>query len=179
MKTGDQRQFAHQAEQNMVDVFIIVLALVSLVAVVRRRRPVRPITVFLLALITGPWIWANLRDSGWQEEWGGDIPEGLDPVTKAMFYRGWPLAPFMFCIIYFNRFRPGGLEGLVLVFDWLVLIAALTLARFVCERCFRERDRRAQSAYALDRRQDAVLNVQEYAFNERGRGQDYPQMTQS
>jgi hypothetical protein len=136
-------------ELNMVDLFTIVFAVVILVVVARRIRPVRPITVFFLALLTGAWIWANLRDSGWQEEWGGDIPERSDPVTKAMFYRGWPLAPFMVCLIYFNRFRPSGLEGLVLVFDWLVLIAALCLARFVCERCFHWRDRRTQSANAL------------------------------
>jgi hypothetical protein len=121
----------------MVDVFIIVLALVSIVAVARRFRRVRPITVFFLALLTGAWIWANLRDTGWKEVLGGENPQGLDPVTKAMFYRGWPLAPVMVCIIYFNRFQPSGLEGLVLVVDWLVLIAALCLARFVCERCFR------------------------------------------
>jgi hypothetical protein len=38
---------------------------------------------------------------------------------------------------------------LVLVFDWLVLIAALFLARFVCERCFHWRDRHTRSANAL------------------------------
>jgi hypothetical protein len=120
----------------MVDVVTIPVAVVALVAVATWNRPVRPITAFFLALLTGAWIWANLRNSGWGEEWGNDIPEGLDPVTQAMFYRGWPLAPFMFCIIYFNRFHSGGLEGLALVFDWLVLTAALSLARFVCERCF-------------------------------------------
>jgi len=133
----------------MVDVFTIVFALVILIAVARPLRPVRPITVFFLALLTGAWIWANLHDFGWEEEWGNDFPEGLDPVTKAMFYRGWPLAPFMLCLVYFNRFHAGGGVGLVLVFDWLVLIAALSLARFVCERCFHWRDRRTQSANAL------------------------------
>ncbi len=133
----------------MAYVFTIAIAVVSLVAVARRLRPDRPITAFCLALLTGAWIWANLRNSGWQEVWGGDIPEELDPVTKAMFYRGWPLAPFMVCIIYFNRFRPGGLEGLVLVFDWLVLIAALSLARFVCERCCHRRDGHTRPADTL------------------------------
>ncbi len=145
----------------MVDVFFIVLALVSLVAVVRRFRPVRPITVFFLAVLTGAWIWANLRDSGWQEVLGGEIPDRVDPVTKAMFYRGWPLAPFMVCIIYFNRFQPSGLEGLVLVVDWLVLIAGLCLARFVCERWFQWRDGRTQSANALHPDQES--------FREEGR----------
>ncbi len=133
----------------MVDVFTIVFALVIFVAVERWPRPVRPITVFFLALLTGAWLWANLYDSGWKEVWGGQIPERLDPFTKAMFYRGWPLAPFMVCIIYFNIFQPNGLEGLVLVVDWLILIAALFLARFASERCFHWRERRTQSANAL------------------------------
>lgn len=44
-----------------------------------------------------------------------------------------PLSPCMFCLIYFNRFQPDSLVGLVLIFNWLVLIAALSLARFVRE----------------------------------------------
>src|SRR3954447_5266538 len=106
----------------MVDAFTIAFAIVILGAVARRAFPVRPITLFMLALLAGAWIWANLRNSGWQEEWGNDFPEGLDPITKAMFYRGWPLAPFMVCLVYFNRFHAGGLERFVLIFDWLVLI---------------------------------------------------------
>jgi len=133
----------------MAYVFTIAFAIVILAAVARRVFPARPLTVVFLSLLTGAWIWANLRDSGWQEEWGNDFPEGLDPVTKAMFYRGWPLAPFMVCIIYFNRFRPGGLEGLVLVFDWLVLIAALSLARFACEQCCHRRDGHTRPADIL------------------------------
>jgi hypothetical protein len=84
----------------MVEVFTIAFVIVILAAVARRVFPARPITVFFLSLLTGAWIWANLRDSGWQEEWGSDFPEGLDSVTKTMFYRGWPLAPFMVCVIY-------------------------------------------------------------------------------
>ena len=71
--------------------------------------------------------------------WNERAPEGSDPVTKAMFYRGWPLAPFMFCIIYFNRYRPNGGEALVLVFDWLVLIVALYATKAACERLLRWR----------------------------------------
>ena len=127
----------------MLYIFTIALSVVILAAVARWIRPVRPVTAFFLALLTGVWVWANLRTTGWQEVWGNDIPEGLDPVTKAMFYRGWPLAPFMLCVIHRNRFSPGG--SLALVFDWLVLFAALCLARFVCERCFHWRDRRTRA----------------------------------
>jgi hypothetical protein len=95
----------------------------------RWKRPVRPIAAFVLALLTGAWVWVNLRPSRLQEAFNEDTPEGLDPVTKAMFWRGWPLAPVMLCQIRGNRFRPSGLEGLALVFDWLVLFLILSLAR--------------------------------------------------
>ncbi len=123
----------------MVDVFTIAFAVFILFAVAKWNRPVRPITAFFLALLTGAWIWANLRTSGWQEVLNEGTPEGLDPVTKAMFWRGWPLAPVMLCLIHGNRLRPIGLEGLALVFDWLVLLLVLSLARFVWDRCSHRR----------------------------------------
>ena len=57
----------------MVEVLTIAIAVVILAAVARWIRPVRPITAFFLASLTGAWIWANLRDSGWQEVWGTSI----------------------------------------------------------------------------------------------------------
>jgi hypothetical protein len=131
----------------MVDAFIIAIAVATLVAVERRPRPVRPATAVLLALLTGAWLWANLRTSGWQEEMDLPVAGGLDPITKAMFWRGWPLAPCMICIIHGMKFHPSGEEGLVLVFDWVVLVvalflvkAALWLAKAVYERWFPRRD---------------------------------------
>src|SRR4051812_899296 len=106
----------------MVDVLTIEFAVIIFATVARWNRPVRPITAFFLALLAGAWIWANLRDSGWQGVWNEVAPDELDPVTKAMFYRGWPVAPFMVCIIHGNRFRTSGLTGSVLVIDWVVLL---------------------------------------------------------
>jgi hypothetical protein len=133
-------------EVAMVDIFTIVFALITLAAVALWIRPVRPITALFLALLTGAWIWADLRDSGWQDVWNEGTPEGVNPFTRAMFWRGWPTAPFMLCLIHGNRFRPGGLEGLALVFDWLILVAALSLARLVSERCSHRRDGRKRAA---------------------------------
>jgi hypothetical protein len=124
----------------MVDAFTIAVAIVILVAVARWLGPVRPITLCVLALLTAAWVFANLRNSGWQEVLNEGTPQGLDPVTKAMFWRGWPLAPVMVCLIYGNRLRPSGLEGWTLVVDWFVLFLALSLARFLCERCYRRRN---------------------------------------
>ena len=92
-----------------IDLCIGLVAVSTLVRATRRPHPVHPTTAILLTLLTGVLLWANLRNSGWQEVWNERAPEGLDPVTKAMFYRGWPLATFMICIICFNRFRLGGL----------------------------------------------------------------------
>ena len=122
-----------------IDLCIGLVAVLTLVRAARRPHPVHPTTAILLTLLTGVLLWANLRNSGWQEVWNERAPEGLDPVTTAMFYRGWPLAPFMVCIIYFNRFRPGGVEGLALVFDWLLLFAALYATKAACERLLRWR----------------------------------------
>ncbi len=124
----------------MIEFVVVAFAVVILVAVVRWTRPIRPITALFLTLFTGAWIWANLRTSGWQEVFNQDPPEGLDPVTRAMYWRGWPLAPAMLCLIHGNRIRPGGGEVLALAFDWVVLFAALSLAGFVCKRCSRRRD---------------------------------------
>lgn len=130
----------------MIYVFTIGFAVVILVAVARWNRPVRPLTAVFLALLTGAWIWANLRNTGWQEELGGDIPEGLDPVTEAMFYHGWPLAPFMLCVFHHMRLRAGPITRLALVFDLLLFSLILSLARFVWERCSRRRDGRTRAA---------------------------------
>ena len=84
------------------NILLITFAIVTLAAVARSKHPVRPTTAAFLALLTGGWMWANLRDSGWQDVLNEDTPAKLDPVTKAMFWRGWPLAPVMICETYFN-----------------------------------------------------------------------------
>ncbi len=132
----------------MVEALIIAIAVATLVAVARWPRPVRPATALLLALLTVGWLWANLRTTGRQDEVGDLKPAtGLDPITEAMFWRGWPLCPFMFCPVHGMGFHPTGLEPYMLVFDWLVLVVALylvklalLLAKVVCERWFRRRD---------------------------------------
>ena len=115
------------------NILLITFAIVTLAAVARSKHPVRPTTAAFLALLTGGWIWANLRDSGWQDVLNEDTPAKLDPVTKAMFWRGWPLAPVMICETYFNRLQPSGIEGVALIFNWLVLLVILSLAKFVCK----------------------------------------------
>ncbi|QEH37961.1 hypothetical protein OJF2_65570 [Aquisphaera giovannonii] len=101
----------------MVDFLTITLALVTLIVVVRRIRAFRPMPGIVLTLLAAAWTWANLRDAGWEDMVGGGTPEKLDPVTKAAFWRDWPLEPFMLCLIYFSRYQPRCLEGLASVSD--------------------------------------------------------------
>jgi hypothetical protein len=102
----------------LVDLCIGLMAVLALVHVTRRPRPVHRTTAFLLALISGVLLWANLRPTGWQEGLGGvDPPEALDPVTRALFWRGWPLSPCMVCLVHGLRFHPSGVEQCALVLD--------------------------------------------------------------
>ena len=119
---------------------ITVMALLVLIRVLRRPRPVHLLTAILLTLLAGILLWANLRPTRWQEEWGGGIeaPAELDPISKAMFWRGWPLAPLMICADGL-RFRHLGNAGCALVFDGVVFLFALFAAKAVCEGCFRWR----------------------------------------
>jgi hypothetical protein len=122
-----------------VDCSVIGMAILILIRAVRWPHPVHLTTTILLTLLTGILLWANLRPTVWQEEFGGgiDAPTGLDPITKAMFWRGWPLSPCMICLIHGMKFHPSGIEGCVLVFDGGLFVAALFAAKAMCERCLR------------------------------------------
>jgi hypothetical protein len=122
-----------------VEGVIIVMAFLVLIHAVRRPHPAHLTTTILLTLLTGILLWANLRPSVWREEWGGfDTPSELDPITKAMFWRGWPLSPFMICVDGL-RFRHIGISVFALVFDGLLFLVALFAMKAVCEGCFRWR----------------------------------------
>jgi|GEM_PF-3749286 len=120
-----------------IDWSVIGVAVLILIRVARRPQPVHRTTAVLLTLLTGILLWANLRPSGWQEEFGGDTLPELDAITRSMFWRGWPLSPCMFCLIHGMRFRPGGIERCVLVFDGFLFVVALFATRAVSERCLR------------------------------------------
>ena len=125
-----------------IDLCIGLVAVLALVRAARRPHPVHQTTAILLTLLTGVLLWANLRNSGWQEVWNERTPEGLDPVTKAMFYRGWPLAPFMVCLTHGLRFHSSGVEGCVLVLDGVLFLVALYATKAACERLLRWRRHR-------------------------------------
>jgi uncharacterized membrane protein HdeD (DUF308 family) len=120
-----------------IDWSVIGVALLILIRAARRPQPVHRTTAILLTLLTGILLWANLRPSGWQEEFGGESPPELDAITRTMFWRGWPLSPCMFCLMHGMRFHPSGIERCVLIFDGVLFLVALFAAKAVCESCLR------------------------------------------
>ena len=118
---------------------VIVMAFLVLLRAVRRPHPVHRTTAILLTLLTGVLLWTNLRPTVWQEDFGGgiDAPTGLDPITRAMFWRGWPLSPCMVCLFHGMRLHPSGVEQFLLVFDGALFVVALFATKAVCERCLR------------------------------------------
>jgi len=123
-----------------VDLSFIGLALLILIHAARRPQPVHQTTAILMTLLTGDLLWANLRPTAWQEEFGGvDCPPGLDPVTRAMFWRGWPLAPCMVCLIHGLRFHPGGVEQCILALDGAIFLVALYATKATGELILRWR----------------------------------------
>ena len=143
-----------------VDATIIALGLVALAWVIRRPEPVRPTTAIILTAVTAIALWANLRPTGAEYGYGDDHHRALgnlDPVTKALFWRGWPLSPYMLCPDYHLTFHPeGAFIQQALVYDAVLILAALVAVRFLCERCF---GRRRGPGKAPDRAQRARTPV--------------------
>jgi hypothetical protein len=52
-----------------------------------------------------------------------------------MFWRGWPLSPFMFCLFHGMKYHSSGVELWVLAFDGFLFVVALFATKAVCERC--------------------------------------------
>jgi hypothetical protein len=135
-----------------VDAAISLVALMVLFRVLLRPRPVRRTTAVLLTLVAGLMLWANLRPTGWQGEFGLATPTGLDAITGAMFWRGWPLSPCMVCLIHGMKLHPSGSQW-VLVLDSAIFAICLFAAKAVCERCLHWRDRRMRVGGAAGRTQ--------------------------
>ncbi len=127
---------------SLIDLCIGLVAVLALVRAARRPHPVHPATAILLTLLTGVLIWANLRPTALQQNFAGESLPGLDPVTRAMFFRGWPLSPCFFCLIHGLRFHPSGIEPFVLAFDGVLFLAALYATKAACERLLRWRRHR-------------------------------------
>lgn len=122
---------------GLVHAAIVLLALIVLFCTMRWRPQVRLTTAVVLALVTGILVWANLRPTRRYIEFGLATPTELDPLTAAMFWRGWPISPSSVCLIHGMRFHPSGVEQCALIFDGVLFAAVLFAVRTASERFLR------------------------------------------
>jgi hypothetical protein len=65
----------------------------------------------------------------------------VDPITKKVFFRGWPFSPWMFCLFHGMKFHPeesGGIH-IAWLFNGLVAILILSPVAVICESWCRHR----------------------------------------
>ena len=131
--------FSAASALGCADAVVMLLATGVLVCAMRRPRPVRLVTGVLLTLIAAILVWANLRPTGSQQELGLDTPARLDPITERMFWRGWPVCPFMLCLIHGLTFHPdeSSFVQAALICDAAVFVASVYASRSACERFLR------------------------------------------
>ena len=121
---------------------VIALAVILLVVgITHYPRCVHPLTRVAVAVMAAALLSLNLSPTKLEElRLKAPPPYDLDPVSKAMFYRGWPVAPWM-------SVSHGG--GWAMVFDCLFCVAVLFAVKVACEQCFFERAWLASAAYGV------------------------------
>jgi hypothetical protein len=124
-----------------VDAIVCLAALIVAGCLARWPQSVRPTSAVLMTLGAAILLWANLRPTGWDHEFQCLPPQGLDPITQALFWRGWPLCPCMFSLIIGLKFHSDG-ASFALLFDAVVFLANLIAVKVVSERTLRWFDKR-------------------------------------
>jgi hypothetical protein len=100
-------------------------------------------TLCCLVAVGGILLWLNLRTPEWLEEYGLSTsrpPEGLDPVTEFLFFRGWPFTPCGYCDVNLAGWHPDRSNGdvqLAALADVLSFFLVLAVTGVVCEWCCR------------------------------------------
>jgi hypothetical protein len=100
-------------------------------------------TTCCVVVVAGVLLWLNLRSPEWLQGYGlntNSPPEGLDPITKVLFLRGWPFVPCGYCYLNLSGWHPdrsGGSVQLAAFADILIFILVLAITGVICEWCSR------------------------------------------
>ena len=93
-------------------------------------------TAVVLTVVAGGILWLNVRPTQLEERlmMRSLPPDELDPLTYRLFYRGWPLPPFMFCGERGMEWDPhnGGSQA-ALLFDAFFAVGVLAGVGCACE----------------------------------------------
>jgi hypothetical protein len=96
-----------------------------------------------LILVAGVLVWLNFRVTA-DQTWLGHIepPDELNPLTRSLFFRGWPLSPWMLCPFHGMKWHPEEIFcELALVLDAVVALLVLAALGYACEWWVRGRRR--------------------------------------
>jgi hypothetical protein len=93
-----------------------------------------------LVLVSGVFLWLNLRPTGLEQAFNLRPPDELDPLTRALFYRGWPLSPCTVCVYRGMRWHPEeSFCQVPLLLDALVALGTLAVIGCAWEVYIRRR----------------------------------------
>jgi hypothetical protein len=102
--------------------------------------PIHLRTAIILLLIAAVLLWLNLRPTKYEVLLGPKPPLRLDPVTRGMFYYGWPFSPCMLCVFHGMQWHPEeSFCEVALLADAVVAFAVLAAAGFLSEWFIRHR----------------------------------------
>ena len=130
--------FSTASTVGYADAAITLMTLMLLLAVIRCPPEACRVTGVVLTVVAIILLWVNLRPTGWESQFCQQLPGSLDPVTKAMFWRGWPVCPWMLCgWRHMTLDVEHGLPEAAMALNGLVFLATLFAAKAACEWCLR------------------------------------------
>jgi hypothetical protein len=106
------------------------------------------LTVIIVIIAVCPLLWLNTHPpTDWKLLTANNQlhpPKTLDPLSKAMFYKGWPLSPCMFCSLRNLRWDPDDVGGVyfALLIDIGVILVVGVVSGLISEFCIRRFQKR-------------------------------------
>jgi hypothetical protein len=101
------------------------------------------LTVIIMLLAIGPLLRLNMNPpTDWKKELVNnqrEAPENLNPITRAMFYKGCPVSPCQFCVFHGMKWHPeeSHLVDLPLLINLCVLVVVGLFTGILAEWCIR------------------------------------------
>ncbi len=100
---------------------------------------IQTITVSALFAAGGVLLWLNMQipDRIANLHNINRTPDEIDPLTKLLFYRGWPFHPSDYCVFGLSNAHPDWKVQLAAFMDVIIFLFALTITGVVFEVCCR------------------------------------------
>jgi hypothetical protein len=102
----------------------------------KRELKVRSAKSLVFIVVAVGFLWLNLTVN--RTEGKLKPPDELGPITRYLFYRGWPLSPWMACSFHGGKWHPDeGFIWITLALDAAILCVSLFVTWVSIERLIR------------------------------------------